>query len=201
MIEWLIAKDKLVFLWINGFHHPFFDNWMVWISGNVFWIPFYVFIIWLLWKKYAWKVILLLLVLALLVLLSDQGSVQLFKNAFQRLRPCHDPSLDGLVHIVNGKCGGRFGFVSSHAANVFAVAFFLMLLFRRYWISVALVCWAGLISYSRIYLGVHFPGDVVCGAVFGMGTGVLVFYFWLFVDNIVFPGIKKQRNETEKELL
>lgn len=200
-MEWLIAKDKLVFLWINGVHHPFFDNWMVWISGNVFWIPFYAFIIWLLWKKYAWKVVLLLLVLALLVLLSDQGSVQLFKNVFQRLRPCHDPSLEGMVHIVNGKCGGQFGFVSSHAANVFAVASFLMLLFRRYWVSVALVSWAGLVSYSRIYLGVHFPGDVVCGAVFGMGTGVLVFYFWLFFNNMVIPRIKKQRSGIEKELL
>jgi undecaprenyl-diphosphatase len=104
--------------------------------------------------------------------------VLLFKDTFQRLRPCHEPVLEGLVHIVKGKCGGMYGFVSSHAANCFYATVISGLFVRKKWFSISMICWAALISYSRIYLGVHYPGDVICGATFGalVGWGVFILY-------------------------
>ena len=87
-----------------------------------------------------------------------------------RLRPCHEPELQSLVHLVNNHCGGQFGFVSSHAANVFGLAFFMGQLFKRFsklWMPL-LIIWALVVSYSRIYLGVHYPFDVICGAILGI---------------------------------
>jgi undecaprenyl-diphosphatase len=112
------------------------------------------------------------------IALADLSSVHLFKNVFQRPRPCHEPALEGLVHIVRGKCGGMYGFVSSHAANCFDAAAISGALIRKKWFSVSIACWAAVIGYSRIYLGVHYPGDVVCGAALGaiIGWGVFRLY-------------------------
>ena len=115
------------------------------------------------------------LTVIIIITISDQVSVHAFKNVFLRFRPCHDPELEGLVHIVNGKCGGEFGFYSSHASNHFALAVFLSFIFRgrlRFFTPVILL-WAGVISYSRIYLGVHFPFDVLAGAIAGTVIGML----------------------------
>lgn len=104
-----------------------------------------------------------------LIFLSDKISVYFFKEVFMRLRPCHNPVIANLVHIVNNHCGGQFGFVSSHATNTFALAVFVGLLLKQKvsWLLPALVLWATIVSYSRIYLGVHYPGDVICGALLG----------------------------------
>ena len=116
---------------------------------------------------------------ALLIFLSDQISVHLFKDVFQRLRPCHEPELEGMVHIVNGKCGGSYGYYSSHASNVFAVAIFVIsLLGRKNMLTVSLIMlWAGVIIYSRIYLGVHYPLDVISGAIAGSLLGWMIARF------------------------
>ena len=93
-----------------------------------------------------------------------------------RPRPCRDPDIGHLVHRVNNYCGGAYGFVSGHAANSFALATMISLLFRKKWVSTGLLIWATMVSYSRIYLGVHYPGDVIFGALLGTLLGLTIFY-------------------------
>jgi undecaprenyl-diphosphatase len=174
MVEWLDQLDKSIFLFLNGISSPFWDVVMFNISKKFIWIPLYALLLALLVKEYKWKSLLLLVFVVLTITLSDQSSVHLFKNVFERLRPCHQPELMGLVHTVNGKCGGQFGFVSSHAANSFALAgfFFMLLRAKMPYISWFLVIWAAVVAYSRVYLGVHFPGDILVGAILGFGLGL-----------------------------
>lgn len=175
MIEHL---DQRLFLFLNSHNSPFFDKVMVTLSGIAVWVPLYIIIlVWLgiIYKKRFW---LILLFIAVAVLFADQGSVQLFKNVFHRLRPCHEPELEGLVRLVGGKCGGLYGFVSSHAANSFNVALLSLQLIRKRWYTYSIIAWASAIGYSRIYLGVHYPGDVLCGAIYGslVGWGIYRLY-------------------------
>lgn len=165
--------DTSLFLALNGANSSFWDTIMWWASDKLIWIPVYILFLFLLWKNYRSKIWVVMLFAALLIFLSDQISVQLFKDVFERLRPCHEPALDGMVHIVNGKCGGSFGFYSSHASNIFAIAIFVISLRKRRCPSfnLAIILWASLIAYSRVYLGVHYPGDVIAGAVVGSFLG------------------------------
>ena len=153
------------------------------ISGKLIWVPLYIAILFYLAKKYKRGFWLIAVFIALAITLSDQISVQLFKNLFCRLRPCHEPLLDGLVHLVNGKCGGQYGFVSSHAANSFNIAVFTSLLIRKRWYAIAMVFWALIIGYSRIYLGVHYPGDVICGSLLGIIIGYSVYKLYIYTEN------------------
>ncbi|WP_223265865.1 phosphatase PAP2 family protein [Vicingus serpentipes] len=119
-----------------------------------------------------------------LIFLSDKISVYFFKEVFMRLRPCHNPEIANLVHIVSDHCGGQYGFVSSHATNTFALAVFVGLLVKQKisWLLPTLVIWAAVVSYSRIYLGVHYPGDVICGAILGAIIGKFVFMMLSFIN-------------------
>jgi len=146
---------------------------MYWLSNRPVWIPLYIFLIYLLFRQYGRKTWYILLSVAILVALTDQVSVHLFKEVFLRLRPCHDPGLQGMVYTLNGVCGGSYGFVSSHAANTFGLVIFLFPFIRNFnnTLAWALIIWAGLVSYSRVYLGVHFPLDVVVGAMMGALLG------------------------------
>ena len=174
MLESLIELDHEIFLWLNGKHSEAFDFIMFWVSNKFIWVPFYLYLIYRVVQMHNNRILLLLIPsIALMIVCSDQSSVQWFKEVFLRPRPCHEPLLDGLVHTVKNKCGGPYGFVSSHATNSFAVAVFVLLIYREAWWTVGLLFWAALVSYSRIYLGVHYPGDVLGGAILGSLWGVI----------------------------
>ena len=180
-MDWILQLDTQIFLAINGWHNEVWDGIMWWISGKTTWWPFYLLLLtYLGWKK-RWQLALMVLFIILGITLADQTSVHLFKNVFQRIRPCHEPSLEGLVHLVNNKCGGQFGFISSHAANTFGVAFLVLLWIRKRWFTGVMVIWALLVAYSRVYLGVHYPGDVLFGGIWGAGCGMLLFYLFRWV--------------------
>lgn len=172
MLEQLLACDRALFLAINSLHTPLSDALMTFVSGKLTWLPFYLFLMALAWYYKGSKGLLWLLVgTGLCVLLADRLSVMAFKNVFQRLRPCHDPLLQGQVWLPDGHCGGLYGFISSHAANVFAVATFIALYLRHRWLTWTLLLWAALVSCSRIFMGAHFPGDILGGALVGALIG------------------------------
>jgi undecaprenyl-diphosphatase len=187
MFESLNSIDTDLFLAINGAHSAFFDFVMFWVSERFIWIPLYLFFAWLLYKNYGKKSWLLILAAGLIIVFTDQTSVYLFKNVFHRLRPCHEPSLAGMVHLVKDHCGGKYGFISSHAANSFGLAVYLSLLLGKRIRSFTplIILWALLICYSRVYLGVHYPGDILIGAIWGAGIGASLYILFNHIDTIV----------------
>lgn len=178
MIEQL---DRQLFIFLNSHHSTFWDHVMNFMSMKLVWIPLYLAILIYLRYRYEKRFLVLLLFIIATVALSDQLSV-LIKNSVDRLRPCQEPSLQGIVHLVNGYCGGKYGFVSSHAANSFSVALLSLLLIKNRWFSAGILIWAATISYSRIYLGVHYPGDVISGAILGCVTGWTIYRFYDLAD-------------------
>jgi len=176
MIE---QADQKLFVLINSWNSAFFDQVMHAISGKLIWAPLYLAILIYLGIRYKKRFPLVLVTIILAVLFTDQASVHLFKNVFHRLRPCHEPALEGMVHLFNNECGGLYGFVSSHAANSFNVAVFSLLLVQKRWYTIFIISWALIIGYSRVYLGVHYPGDVICGSILGalIGFGMARLYF------------------------
>ena len=183
MLETLNNIDTEIFLAINAQHNSFWDFVMYWASNKFIWIPLYLLFLYFLIKNYKWKTLIILVFVAILITLSDQISLHLFKNIFQRLRPCHEPEIADMVHLINNKCGGQFSFISSHAANTFALAVFLIKIIGRSYkyFTPLILLWAILVGYSRIYLGVHYPGDVIIGALLGAALGYLIakLFFWV----------------------
>jgi undecaprenyl-diphosphatase len=175
-MEWINDIDTRLFLFLNSFHSPVFDQVMVFVSGKYSWIPLYALILYWYIRKYRKNFWVPVVATIVLITLADQSSVHLFKNVFERLRPCHNPEIQHMVHIVNNKCGGQFGFVSSHASNTFALAMFTALVFRSKPYGWAIFLWAALVSYSRIYLGRHFPGDILGGGLLGILIGYFVYW-------------------------
>ncbi|HMQ00216.1 MAG TPA: phosphatase PAP2 family protein, partial [Cyclobacteriaceae bacterium] len=131
MLQYLLELDTEVFLFFNRMHHPVMDSIMWFMSGISNWIPLYLVFIALIIKNYQKETWLILLAIALVILAADQITSGFMKPFFERLRPSHEPALDGLVHTVNDYKGGRFGFASGHSSNSFAIATILFLLFRQ----------------------------------------------------------------------
>ncbi|MBT9394184.1 phosphatase PAP2 family protein [Hymenobacter sp. NST-14] len=171
MVEQLQALDRWLLVAANAHRTPTLDTWMVFFTERFGWFPAYFVLLVVLAYYYGRRARLLLPLLLLSVGLADVVSSRFFKPYFARLRPCHDPDLSATLNLANG-CGGQFGFISSHAANAFALAVFMALVLpRRFRVAKALFFgWAAVVSYSRIYLAAHYTSDVVAGALLGTLT-------------------------------
>ena len=179
--------DRRLLVWLNSFHADWLDPVMYWTSQTLFWLPLYLFLLGMIikdFKKEWWVPFIGILVT---ILLADQITASIMKPYFMRLRPSQEPTLVGIIHLVkdyNGEIyrGGMYGFASSHAANTFATATFFTLLFRptHRWIT-WLFLWAACMTYTRIYLGAHYPGDILVGGIVGVASAFAGFkvYQWI----------------------
>lgn len=188
MIEWLDQIDKEVFLYINSFHNPVSDNIWMWITNIPTWIPLYIMLIVIIIKVFKQDSIYIIASILLVILASDQFTSTFMKPFFGRFRPCYDPEIGNLVHVAN-KCGGQYGFASGHSANSFGIAMLIWLVFKRYWRWTWLIfLWAFTVAFSRIMVGVHYPGDIIVGGLVGAFFGWLIF---TMVSQIYFKINKK----------
>ena len=178
MMDKINHWDTELLIFLNNLGTEFWDPFWIAITGTAIWIPFYALLVFLIFKKLEGKSRwLAILALIINVVITDQGSVQLFKEQFLRLRPCHVEEVLARIRLPMDRCGGQYGFISSHSSSTFGLAVLVGSLLKthfRYIMSFMLI-WAAFISYSRIYLGVHYPIDVLAGATFGCVSGYIVF--------------------------
>lgn len=174
MLEQLIEWDKELLVFLNSFHTPWLDPVMLLITKTAFWIPLYAFLIYLMFRNFKKEIWFILIGATVIIILCDQITSTFMKPYFARLRPSQDPTMAGLLHHVNGYKGGLYGFSSGHAANTIGVALFVWLTLRPVYKWICWIfLWAALMTYTRIYLGVHFPGDIIVGATIGLVCGLL----------------------------
>jgi len=189
MLEQVLEYERSMFFMLNGSDSPFVDRFMWLYTGKVVWLPLAAFILFILLYKKDWREsVLILLAITLVVTLCDQFASHLIKPYFERFRPTHHPEFMDDVKIVFGYRGGRYGFISSHAANAFGFAMFISLLFRYRIFTITVFIWAVLTAYTRIYLGVHFISDIIPGALAGLFFGWLVYIIYVYVRKKTIDG-------------
>jgi undecaprenyl-diphosphatase len=181
-MEEILKYERDLFFFLNGSNFPALDRFMWLYSGKIVWLPAVAFLLFVIIYKKPWKEsLLVLLAIVAVAVLCDQFSAQICKPFFARLRPTHHPDFMNEVSTVFGYRGGRYGFISSHAANSFGFAIYISLLFRNRFFTITIMSWAALTAYSRIYLGVHFISDVIAGALAGVLFGLLVYFVYFKV--------------------
>lgn len=179
----LVGMDQQLLLWFNGHHNLFFDGFMSYFTGKLVWVPMYVCIFFVMLRNYHWRTVLACVVgVTLTITFADQVCSSLIRPLVERPRPCSEASpIVDMVHIVNGRRGGSYGFPSCHAANTFGLAFFLMYLMKQRMLNVWMFFWAAMNCYTRMYLGLHYPGDIVVGAVIGFACATVFFLLTKFL--------------------
>ena len=170
----ILDLDRDITVAINSFRAEWADGFFYYVSQTWVWTPLAVLLLWMGWRRFGWRHLLVVVAcVALCILLSDQ-LCNLVKHTVCRLRPSHEPSLEGVIHTVDGYVGGMYGFCSAHAANTTTVALFTSLVVRRRWYWITAAVWVVVNCWSRIYLGVHYFGDIVCGILLGAAIAIAI---------------------------
>ncbi len=199
MLEALDTFDKKLLVFLNGLHIDFLDQPMYYLSKKIPWVIFALLMLYFAIRKFQWGAWELVVGFALVFLIADGISSGLAKPFFERLRPSRAPDLDGLLHLVNGYRGGKYGFFSSHAANSFGLATFCFFYFKGFMSRVWLVfLWASIITYTRIYLGVHYPFDILTGVIWGVFCGFVVYKLILYIREREYFGFFKWKEFFDK---
>ena len=181
-MEEIILEDKQAMIFLNNLGSSTFDPFWILVSEKWFWIPLYIIFLYFLYKNFNKKSLFYILLFVALGITASDQIANIFKFGFERLRPCHDPSLEGLLREV--KCGGKFGFYSAHSSNSFFVATYLTMLLGKKikQLPYFLFVWAAIVAYSRVYLGMHFPGDIIIGAIMGI---LLALFFGTLARKVI----------------
>ena len=181
-MEEIILEDKQAMIFLNNLGSSTFDPFWILVSEKWFWIPLYVIFLYFLYKNFNKKSLFYILLFVALGITASDQIANIFKFGFERLRPCHDPSLEGLLREV--KCGGKFGFYSAHSSNSFFVATYITILLGKKikQLPYFLFVWAAIVAYSRVYLGMHFPGDIIVGAIMGI---LLALFFGTLAKKVI----------------
>lgn len=181
-MDHLIEIDHELFLYLNNLGNEQWDWFWLLVTDKWTAIPLYAILVFLLFKKFGWKATLLTLVIVTLLITTTDQLGNVFKDGFQRLRPCGQEGIKEYARFVADYCG-KYGYFSAHASNSFGVAIFLGLVFKRYFPKLIyfLLFWAALVAYSRVYIGVHYPGDILTGAVIGAFFGFLYYLLQKFL--------------------
>lgn len=194
MLEKILEIDTAVFVYLNSLGSETFDSLWLIITRQTSWIPVFAIILYLTFKRLGWRHALLLIILiSLLITLTDQ-TTNLFKNSFQRLRPVNNPDLAGFIRAVQSR--SSFSFISGHASNSMAVSFFLYMTLRPYLKYMGFIfLWPLIFAYSRIYLGLHYPLDILMGYTWGLITASLLLLLYRYLRDKLFPRQKEELDD------
>jgi undecaprenyl-diphosphatase len=186
MIDKILSLDTELLIYLNGLGSERYDDLWLIITQQLYWTPFFLLLLFFIYKKLGAKqTMYFLLAIAVLITFTDQAT-NLFKNGFRRLRPCSNPEINTIIRVVQSR--SSFSFFSGHAANSMAVATFIYsVIYRHYKYGYFLFLWPLVFAYSRIYLGLHYPIDILSGYLFGIFSGYLVFKIYQAVQKKYFP--------------
>lgn len=198
MIEKILEIDQRLFVFLNGLGSETFDGFWLWITNQFAWIPVFIIILYLVFKHLGWRhAVLIVLVIAALITLTDQ-TTNIFKKGFERLRPVNNSEIADLIRAVQTR--SSFSFFSGHASNSMAVAFFLFTVMRPYLKYMGLIfIWPFVFAYSRIYLGLHYPIDIVCGYIWGITMAFIMLRIYVYFRDTFFPEKENLDDPTNSE--